>query len=158
MIYIYKITNNLNKRCYIGQSIHPELRWKRHIQTNKSLISKALHHFGLNNFDFEIIHKCKLQSKADLKEKFYIDHFDSFKNGYNKINKAFGVMRGHIPWNKGRKIGPNLKARESIKGRIPWNKGKQGQIPSIETRHKLSLSSKKARKAKFWSTKRKSTN
>ena len=30
MIGIYKITNNINNNCYIGQSIHIEERWKKH--------------------------------------------------------------------------------------------------------------------------------
>ena len=30
MIGIYKITNNINNNCYIGQSIHIEERWKEH--------------------------------------------------------------------------------------------------------------------------------
>ena len=30
MIGIYKITNNINNHCYIGQSIHIEKRWQEH--------------------------------------------------------------------------------------------------------------------------------
>lgn len=31
---IYKITNLINNKVYIGQSIHPEKRWKEHIWRN----------------------------------------------------------------------------------------------------------------------------
>jgi predicted GIY-YIG superfamily endonuclease len=30
MFSVYKITNTINGRCYIGSSIHPEKRWRQH--------------------------------------------------------------------------------------------------------------------------------
>ena len=58
MIGIYKITNKINQKCYIGQSIHIEKRWKEHVnlaQTGETLLYKAFRKYGIENFIFEII-------------------------------------------------------------------------------------------------------
>ena len=55
---IYKITNKVNHKIYIGQSSQPEERFKQHcysLTTYKSLINKAINKYGKENFDFEII-------------------------------------------------------------------------------------------------------
>ena len=59
---IYKITNKLNNKCYIGQSNNPMERWKKHkwlaIQAKdkgESAIHDALREVGIENFSFEII-------------------------------------------------------------------------------------------------------
>ena len=47
MIGIYKITNLINNKIYIGQSIHIERRWSEHCQPSaKSLIAKAIQKYG----------------------------------------------------------------------------------------------------------------
>ena len=30
MFSVYKITNTINNKCYIGSSIHPNKRWQQH--------------------------------------------------------------------------------------------------------------------------------
>ena len=59
---IYKITNKLNNKCYIGQSNNPMERWKQHkyrakneVDKGKSAIHDALREIGEENFLFEII-------------------------------------------------------------------------------------------------------
>lgn len=55
---IYKITNLINNKVYIGQSVHPERRWHEHIWGNnkyKSYIHSAIKKYGVENFLFEII-------------------------------------------------------------------------------------------------------
>lgn len=59
MIGIYKITNNINNKIYIGQSVHIKRRWAEHCKpSSDSLISKAIKKYGKDNFTFEIIEKC----------------------------------------------------------------------------------------------------
>lgn len=89
MIGIYKITNLLNNKCYIGQSIDIENRWKQHIYEGKHNIKEgklypAMFQDGLENFTFEIIEECKKDSQIlNEKEKYWIKYYDSFNNGYN---------------------------------------------------------------------------
>lgn len=84
---IYKITNKINNKIYIGKSTDIEKRWKYHIshynyerEYNKPLY-KAFRKYGVENFSFEIIEECLLD--IDEKEKYWINFYNSYKNGYN---------------------------------------------------------------------------
>lgn len=88
--YIYKVTNKINGKIYIGQTIQSvKDRWYRHC--GKSGISKAelnthfkraILKYGKENFLIETIEVCD-SSQLDKREKFYISYYDSYKNGYN---------------------------------------------------------------------------
>jgi len=85
---IYKITNKLNNKCYIGQSNNPMERWKQHKfraikaeDKGKSAIHDALREVGIDNFIFEIIGWFKNYNE---KEKYFINYYNSLiPNGYN---------------------------------------------------------------------------
>lgn len=85
MYYIYAIRNNLNGKCYVGQTINPEKRRIEHFRTNKS--SKQLKAdiaiYGEDNFSFEILEDSVLKEEADSREIFWINKENSFENGYN---------------------------------------------------------------------------
>lgn len=87
--YIYKITNTINKKVYIGQTVQkPTLRFKYHIneldagRKKNSKFQNAWKKYGKENFTFEVILKCDA-SELDEQERKYIAFYDSFKNGYN---------------------------------------------------------------------------
>lgn len=98
MMGIYTITNKINGKRYVGQSIHIETRWKQHIYTalnipnEKTKIYNAIRKYGLDNFSFEIIIEC-LQEQLDELEKYYIALYDSYNNGYNMTNGGQGEDR-----------------------------------------------------------------
>jgi group I intron endonuclease len=56
---IYKITNLINNKIYIGKTIRTvELRWQEHIRdskTGKTPLYLAMQKYGINNFKIEII-------------------------------------------------------------------------------------------------------
>lgn len=91
MIGIYKIENKLNGKCYIGQSTDIERRWKAHkiIGFNKNShnynypLYKAIRKYGIENFSFSVIEKCK-KEQLNEKEQKWIEYYDSFNNGYNQ--------------------------------------------------------------------------
>lgn len=91
MIGIYKITNKINGKCYIGQSIHIERRWSEHCFPSKtSQISLAIQEFGKNNFNFEIIEECKI-NQLDEREQYWIHFYNSLiPNGYNVMEYVDG--------------------------------------------------------------------
>ena len=70
MIGIYKITNKLNGKVYIGQSINIKQRWKQH-RTNatvrKENLYLAFQKYGLENFSFEVLETCQ-EKELDEKE------------------------------------------------------------------------------------------
>lgn len=86
-IGIYKFTNKINGKVYIGQSIHIERRFQEHCQqakhNPKTVFHNALQKYGVENFLFEIIELCE-DSQLDDKEKYYINKYNSLTpNGYN---------------------------------------------------------------------------
>lgn len=82
---IYKITNKINNKIYIGQSSNPHRRWLEHINNyykkEKSLISQAIQKYGVENFSFEILGWFEDYNE---KEKYYIKLFRTIAPyGYN---------------------------------------------------------------------------
>ena len=112
---IYKITNNLNHHFYIGQSIHIQKRWKEHRKTfneNKmttTVLQKAFHKYGFENFSFEIIEECE-PDKLNEREVFYIA---ALKPEYNMNEGGTG--------NKGYVVPDEIKEVLRNKGRKQWD-------------------------------------
>lgn len=85
---IYKITNLINGKTYVGQSKDPTRRWKEHkwdaFNPNckeNSAIHRAFLKYGIDNFQFTIIGWFEDYNE---KEKQYIKEFNSlYPNGYN---------------------------------------------------------------------------
>lgn len=89
MGYIYKITNIINNKCYIGETIQtPEKRWKDHKSAFKrnggcTALKSAILKYGLENFKFEVLIICFDQDRL-IYEKQYIKKYNSLApNGYN---------------------------------------------------------------------------
>lgn len=87
MAYIYKITNNINEKIYIGKTeFSVEKRFKEHCldykrehYKNRPLYS-AMNKYGIENFSVETIEET---DNPEEREKYWIEYFGSFKNGYN---------------------------------------------------------------------------
>ena len=104
MYGIYKITNKLNNKCYIGKSSNIKERFTYHKQNyqcktkdwNKPLY-KAFRKYGIENFDFSVIEKMTekdYEKFSNNREQYWIMYYDSFKNGYNATEGGDG---GAIP-------------------------------------------------------------
>ena len=91
---IYKITNIINGKCYIGQSIYLKKRLKRHLsyKSHKDNLAlyKAFNKYGVDKFTIEILEtidteKCdNIKSELDKLEIFYIKKYNSYNSGYNQ--------------------------------------------------------------------------
>jgi group I intron endonuclease len=86
---IYKITNLLNNKVYIGQTIQPlRDRWYRHCGKTGSKnelempIKRAILKYGKHNFSIEKLEECE-QCLLDSREIYYIEKYDSYNKGYN---------------------------------------------------------------------------
>ena len=91
MAFIYKITNTINDKKYIGKTEHqnPYKRFlehkkdaKREYRKTRSLY-KAMNKYGVENFIFEVIEEVP-NELASIKEQYYINLFNTYKNGYNE--------------------------------------------------------------------------
>lgn len=86
---IYKFTNKINGKSYIGFTCRGfELRKYEHFYlSNKKSNFKfhlALKKYGTDNFSYEILeNNIESLSTANNREMFYIEHFNTYKNGYN---------------------------------------------------------------------------
>lgn len=84
---IYKITNTINQKSYIGQSLNIEERWKRHkwyqVKYAKYPLYLAFNKYGIDKFQFEILEECS-RDQLDEREMFYISKYDTYNNGYNQ--------------------------------------------------------------------------
>lgn len=92
MIGIYKITNLLNGKVYIGQSIHIERRWQEHCQSSAtSEIAKAIQTDGKENFNFEVLEHFDIEDSDLLAERedYYIDYYNCIvPRGYNVLQHS----------------------------------------------------------------------
>ena len=99
---IYKITNKIDGKCYIGQTIkNAEERWREHQahafgthpnDVNKTLY-KAIRKYGLENFTFEVLQdNIETYEQLDKAEIYWIDFYNSFIKGYNE---TFGGQQYH---------------------------------------------------------------
>lgn len=79
-LIIYKITNIDNNKVYIGQTCQDlEVRIKAHKYYN-GVISKN----KMENYTIDVLEECDTLSDLDERERYWINHYDSIKNGYNK--------------------------------------------------------------------------
>ena len=95
MAEIYKITNTVNGKSYIGQTQYTsEIRFKQHLnayyQNRESTLYQAFDKYGVDNFTLEILEECKI-NQLDEREVYWIKQFNSFNQGYNS---TFGGHNG----------------------------------------------------------------
>lgn len=135
---IYKITNLLNGKFYIGQDMKNDPNYFG----SGVLIKKAIKKYGKKNFKKEILEYCSNKEELDFKEIFYINELKAIDKGYNLSIGGTG--------------GPNFKNKthgEETKKRLKENwgerKGKNGFVHNMtgfkhseESRKKMSKSRK----------------
>jgi len=119
VIYCYHCISTGKK--YIGQTVHEEHRKKQHRHDCKRGVDnkfyRAVRKYGWDKFIYGIIEEYDVDLLAE-QEIYYIDCYDSYKNGYNSTTGGDGVG-GCSPSEETRK-----KMSESAKNRkgIPSNK------------------------------------
>ena len=155
MGYIYVITNVINNKKYIGQTIQLDInqRWNKHKQVNKKFIGTCLYNsykkYGIENFKFKIICIC-FDEDTDKFEEEYIKKYNTlYPNGYNMIEggksrKFTSILKeiisnklkgeNHPMYGKHLKEETKRKLSEALKGEKNHNFGK---TPSQETINKL---------------------
>jgi group I intron endonuclease len=87
---IYRITNKLNNKIYIGQTIYTlDIRWKKHLWNVKHrknvYLYNAINHYGPENFLIEEIEKCTNINELNQRETYWIQYYKSNQKefGYN---------------------------------------------------------------------------
>ena len=116
---IYKITNNINNKCYIGKAKNIYKRFwshKNNSEKNKPdrrsspMLFYAFKKYGIQNFNFEIIEELELvEDLLKERELYWMDFYQSFENccGYNLRRDSETKMITHEKTSK--KISERLK-------------------------------------------------
>jgi group I intron endonuclease len=110
MSKIYKITNNINQKIYIGKTdFSIEKRFNEHCKDsvkfseNKRPLYNAMKKYGVENFSIELIEECEPEMASE-RENYWIIKTESYINGYNATLGGEGsalIDRGKIQelWN-----------------------------------------------------------
>lgn len=90
MPYIYLITNDINNKHYVGKTLETvEKRWKQHISDSKKFSKEhrplylAMQKYGIENFTITTLESVDDINLLNEKEQYWIEYYQSFKNGYN---------------------------------------------------------------------------
>lgn len=166
-MYVYKITNKLNGKIYIGQAANVAKRWSRHCKnTDKAAISLAIRKHGKHNFSFDIITEYDNELDLNNAEDYFIDFYNTLApSGYNRVtgqqknrvwleeslnkaseskkgekNPSFGIIASDV---RKKAISDALKGKpKSPEHRAKIKLINLGRKHTIETRAKMSASAK----------------
>ncbi|MFJ5713724.1 GIY-YIG nuclease family protein [Neobacillus sp. NPDC093127] len=102
IVGVYKITNKINRKFYIGSSKDILLRWKDHINDynrnnhHSRYLQNSWNKYGEEAFHFEIIHETDEQEELVPLEQAYLDMLTPWKRdiGYNVSKYADCALRG----------------------------------------------------------------
>lgn len=153
---IYKVTNLVNGKIYIGKTVQPfHIRKKSHLnaavfQRDNFIFHRALKKHGAENFRWEIIDRSLFEKDILALEKQYIAKFNSvIPNGYNMTIGGEGVPGCHPSVESRKKLSLAVSGSKnhnfgkthtvSAETREKLRQANLGKKASIETRKKLSL-------------------
>lgn len=86
---IYRIVNFVNSKCYIGQTIDHNRRSYEHFASLKRQdhhsrkLQYAFNKYGRQSFYVEVLESDIPSIKSTEREKYWIEYYDSFNEGYN---------------------------------------------------------------------------
>ncbi|MFA6018562.1 MAG: NUMOD3 domain-containing DNA-binding protein [Patescibacteria group bacterium] len=137
-MYLYKITNVLNMKVYVGQTYDFAQRKAGHVYASKDVsnerpLYRSMRKHGTENFLFEVIEECT-DDQVDDREKFWIAHYDS-----RNPEKGYNLDPG------GR--GCSVEGRRRLSDALKGNTHCVGRVLSTETREKLSKAGKGTKKS-----------
>ena len=119
MFYIYRITNNINGKTYIGQ--HKYKKLDDSYMGSGKILKQAYNKYGIENFKKEIlVFNVSKKEHIDLLERTFIASERErvgVENCYNITAGGEGVLGYH------HSEASKKKMSEANKGQIAWNKG-----------------------------------
>jgi group I intron endonuclease len=130
---IYKITNSINGKVYIGSAVNIKQRWFLHTSTLDRGIHCNVHlqrswnKFGKNNFDFSVIENCKPELLI-AREQYHLDEYRSHSKVYN-ICQTAGSIAG-VKFSEESK----MKISDATRG---TNNPFYGKVHTEETKEKI---------------------
>lgn len=143
---IYKATNKINGKCYIGFDNNWPTRKRAHkLAKRKYVFHNAIRKYGWGAFEWEILYQSKdREYTLKIMEPYFIKENNSFidNNGYNMTYGGEGTIgiKKTLTEEHKNKIGL------SGLGRKAWNKGKKGLFKHSEEHKKYISEIQKGKK------------
>jgi group I intron endonuclease len=133
--YVYIITNMLDEKMYIGQTVNVKSRWSSHLLSARNgvetLLYRAVRKHGKDNFSFEVVEEAYSREELDELEIYYIELYNTFKGrGYNMSVGGTGHPKGEDH--------PFYGGTHTEDARKRIGDAHRGKLVSDETRKKLS--------------------
>ena len=96
---IYKATNILNGKSYIGQTKNFKIRQAQHLKAKDDYsFHRALRKYGSESFEWSILEECS-NDLLDDKEIYWISYYNTYENGYN-MTKGGDHADALVDWRK----------------------------------------------------------
>lgn len=128
-MHVYLITNTVNGKKYVGQSIRPPAqrlashRWTANSEKgrNRQAISRAIHKYGWGSFTAEVLQFCASQSELNDAETHWVGHhncmvpfgYNLTSGGGNFGKQSVETIEKRAAAHRGRKCSEETKARMS---------------------------------------------
>lgn len=124
MHYIYRITNLINQKIYIGQSKNTNVRWHQHkiqARCNKpsQIVNRSMKKYGIENFKFEVVASCLDQEAANKTEEIIIKQHKSYQKEF-----GYNISLGGC-------VAPKSEEWKQHMSRLMSEKAANGQLPNL---------------------------
>lgn len=155
---VYKITNKINNKCYIGITKHSFRKRYNHkddwwnAPSVNPLLKNAVNKYGSVNFEVSIVEEVK-KEELEKREIFYIKHFNSMSPGGYNLTSG-GNYKYEVSLETKIKM---KKAQKRIveSGKVIWNKNKKLSKTHINNIKKTKKENFKSGKVVAWNKNKK---
>lgn len=139
---IYKATNKVNGKSYIGQTVKPlksritEHRSAARYYRDGCHFHNSIRKYGIESFVWEVLCKCESVEDLNYTEILFIEKFNTFNNGYNLTTGGYGSpgIKGEKNSKYGKKVSNETRQKMS--------ESQTGKKLSEETKSKISNAKK----------------
>lgn len=131
---VYKITNTINNKIYIGQTVQKiNRRFLQHCEKRKSIISKAINKYGKQNFKVDILFIANCIEELNSKEQQFISKNNCI------VPFGYNITSGGNNFRHNQQTKRKLSLCKKNKPCKAQSIAMQGKKQSLETRQKKAL-------------------
>jgi|688.fasta_scaffold712087_2 group I intron endonuclease len=133
-MHIYKITNIINNKMYIGQTIqkNPKMRWYDHCararKDQNNHLYNSMRLYGVENFVWEVIDSADNLNDLNLKEQHWLDEYRKTTEVYNLREAGNNKTHSKQSKEKMKKSQRQAHARRRAEGRDTWTRQDGGAM------------------------------